>query len=383
MPNKELNLQQVLLPTQRQEMSPLLRAPGTETLRRMRSFNPAGGESSYQSFVNQYEELVRILLSSGRLAVGAAGPNVTGKGALISQLEQAFYHDPRIKAAFGDAFGVSKIPYSLSDDVAQRLPESDPRHIPRELNPSTYTFAHTQNGSQVQLDLFKKHVLPRFNAGGGEVVLMEGSVLLSTPVNNNYPVRVEGIQDLGTSTLFNLLEMPETAAYTYLFLMYDKSVSRIRVGASEYRKAIQAGDFRRAFTQGREKVVMTVYRGGKPVLMEVKDAPDDVQEALTEFINLTQAPPAAVEKLSNEHRAYLNQLHAEGRITEPTTLAHYTMLEGMFRTNRIVVVDNQFVPNKQTTQNLDYFLQSVPVKEVPELVPAIVRDFIGNLPQAA
>ncbi len=314
-------------------------------------------------------ELTQQLLEERLGFVAVAGPNSSGKGGLLKGIDRVFRLNEGTRSQF-DAKGIKldilRIPFSLCDDLAQLPDAPEQFRVPPQYNPSTFTLEHTNRISDYQWHLIEKYALAsRKGKRKATLVMVEASTPLVVPINNTFPVHVEGIQNLGFSTFANLAVHPKTRGLSFWYLL-DRE-NKILIEASKFRKGLRSNEIsaRQVFA-GPDRVVVSDSLGGDH---EAEKLAADQQEALKRFIALTHAPAEAIELLDVQLKYFLGALHERGLIKSKDNRGFYEFLAerlGIIDNPRFAILTNP-VMAKRRTDDMTYFLDSLPIRLHPEL----------------
>lgn len=349
------------------EMSPLMVTRGAEVFQNLRK-GPEQGDLDHD-----YKKLRAQLIDDNFAFVGAMGPNKAGKGSTLMGILRTARQDQFLKhelAQKGLHLVVDAAPF-VHATLAARLPNIG--LIPSHLTPATFDSEHTFKASRLQWHIIDKHVLPKgattkeevtaaFKEQGIAVLMgVEASTQLVVPQTSKVPVMAFGTQDLGNSTLYNLLVDPRIRDNTHVYyikrgkdLTDDKSSSDFRVQASAQEKNIDI------IFKGDIRVIVTLPDGTE---VHVEDLPNETQVQLATILGLSMASPAAMEKLDAARESLIADLYKQGVIAYPTeeAVVDYTRRILGVNENQLAIIDNpQFRGHK--TYDLDYITHNVIVR---------------------
>ena len=389
---------------QSQAQSPLLGVSGIEVLSNIvvrAKDSEMERDTLYDTPIDDLvSRYIDELMEHKTLLIGVTGRNAKGKGGVASGLRRVFAKNDRLKnwvRAHRYDFDILTFPYSLAAESSKMPafkdgshPVEDPYHrIPMGFEPSSYSFLQTHRIAKWQWKMIEKNLRPRmFNSQKITLGLVESSTMLCRPNGNELPVEVEGEQDLGSSTIFQMFLDSSTRPISRLLCIErDTSNSLYVPDAKKFRDNVFGTDQALSPNQpfdGYDKVVIQT-RYGRPLIplrgerlpsgteVEVLSLTEFYRNKVQRFMRRTMAPPSAIDRFEQMFSTQVEMLFQTGQIPDVSDRAFYEMI---FDRLGIEEGRNGFILNNaafggQKTNDLSYFLDSVFLRNDPRLFASI------------
>lgn len=375
------------------EMSPLMLVEGAEVLQNLRRSRVDEYEREQQFDLDgDYKKMRGKLLVDRFVVVGAMGRNKAGKGSMLMGFSRAFKQDlnlkERAKELDIDKIDVVIVPFVHCREAA-KLPNAPQRYrVPANLRHTDYTFDISRKISQFQWSLIEEHVLPHGAKNLIEVsdairkekraivLIVEASTPLVYPKVEsgsydgrnlpNVPVEVEGIQDLGNSTIFNLALDPRTRDNSFLYFV-DKG--------DDLNDDKESNDFRARATS-KDTSLNNVFEGSiKSVISsssgkqkEVTKLTKEEQTKLATVLGRSMASPELVAQLDEILTNFEKSLVEKGLLHSGDDKGFFDYLSGkLWLPNGFIRVSNpQFDGEK--TYDLDYLIKNLVTEKYPGII---------------
>src|SRR5258708_114106 len=379
-----LEQEQYMSPILMWDMSPLMSVVGTEVLQNARrsTAEEYGKESEKVDLEADYKEMRNLLLKDNFVVIGATGRNKSGKGSMLMGFSRAFRQDLYLKQQMkkrGIELEITSVPFVHVREAARLEEAPEEFRIPADARtPKDYTVDVVRKGSRFQWDLIEKHVFPPGVKTKEEVteslkrdrkavvLFVEASTPLVYPTTKTVPVEVEGVQDLGNSTLYNLAFDPRTRENLFLyFIKKDEELKNDEASTKfRHRLSLKRHNFRSIF-EGDIRVVF-VRSDGEEV--DASQLSADEKRKIASILAKSMASPALVKQLDRTLDDFEKRVVTEKGIqgTDNEDL-YFGFISGiLWLPKRFVLISNpQFTGEK--TYDLDY-LNSLPARLHPKIL---------------
>lgn len=331
---------------------------------------------------NLEEDYLRIraqLMQERFAAISVLARSKSGKGGLMMGFSRLFRQDEYLREwaeKLNIKVGVNSVPFALCAEAA-KLPRVG--LVPPEFASATFERNHLRAISRLQWNLIEQYVIPPKVSNPQElteyliahqqaiVLLVEGSAVLTYPVTESVPVEVEGFDDLGNSTYYNVALDPRLRGLGYFYLIDREKRLAEDQDSSEFRINIhrETPDLK-ALYDNLTSIVVTLSSGEE---VEFRDLPEAEQFRVAAIIKRSTASPGAISRNDQLQDLLIEQLYAKGQISSISDADYYEFLgqrlhlpEGHFN----LLQNFWFAGNK--SYDSDYLVNNVVVRTYPELL---------------
>lgn len=321
-----------------------------------------------ESMEKQYKRIRDDILTppfEDPTVIATMGPTGSGKGGINMGFYRLLKNDAYLHDALQNS-GVRPeivvVQFALYQQAAL-LPEQKMRN--QYLASPLYNKDHYHGISLLIFDDLQKHVLANRDKKRKQILLIESATYTSFPKGKEVPVEVEGI-DRGNSVVYNLALDQRTKKRTFLNLLErDLEVGRRAKDMRNIDPEKMKDEDVEGFFRGDINYILT-FKGQE---ISVSDLDLSYQRELLSFIKKAMAPPRVMEQNDLDLRNIRKKIGA--RTDQEYNNLLLQALDFQKNDPRSSRIQNPYLLGRKT-YDLDYLLDSLPVRLYPGLLPKFI-----------
>lgn len=318
-----------------------------------------------------YIEIRERVIENQITTVAAISEAAVSKGTFLASIMAMLKNDEYLKATLKEKI-VFVIPhfalYAMAAKLLQVRRDYPWFAVPRKYHHGGFKPEHYARISAFMWIEIRECILDNMgiNPLAHHVILFESAGPSAYPLTTEVPIAVMGT-DRGNSVLYNLALHPKTRDNFVLAVI--KRDPRVTGFTKDWRAKVNSSDAIPDYLfTGNLKICFTHPKKGQ-IYVDTLSEKDKIKFA--RFLRKCMATPRAIERVDEDLRKSMENLKAEGKIKN-CDIEEYQKYIASALGVQPHIITNIFLETDKT-YNLDYFLDSLPVRRFPELVRGIAR----------